>query len=174
MEASYTGFGIEEIFLLIGLRGRTGELVLESGNNLGSVLFHRGAILHAFSPYARAIGDLLVEDGVINEAELLEFLRLQKIREYCPLGTLVMRTGKVSFEAIELLVHEQIRQSVKEFSGWKNLNISFVEKAVAPFDAIHLPVHEFIRSDTLKTAYEAVTRMMVTKDESAAPAAPTM
>jgi hypothetical protein len=150
MNCEFAGFMLQDIFLLIGLKARTGELVLESGNNIGSMVFHDGKILQAFSPYSRAIGDLLVEKGVITEPELLKTLRLQKQHCMSPIGCLFLQTGKVSLEVIEMMVHEQIRQSVKEFITWDNLRISFLEKDIHPVDRIHLPVHEFLLPDTLK------------------------
>jgi hypothetical protein len=50
------------------------------------MLLHKGKILQAYSPYSRAIGDLLVEDGIISEAELLDTLKLQKMSPSSPLG----------------------------------------------------------------------------------------
>jgi hypothetical protein len=151
MKCEFAEFMLQDIFLLIGLKARTGELVLESGNNIGSMVFHDGKILQAFSPYSRAIGDLLVEKDIITESELLKTLRLQKQNCMSPIGCLFRQTGKVSLEAIEMMVHEQIRQSVKEFITWDKLRISFLEKDIHPVDRIHLPVHEFLRPDTLKS-----------------------
>jgi hypothetical protein len=50
------------------------------------------------------------------------------------------------------MVHEQIRQSVKEFISWGKLRISFFEKDIHPFDRIHLPVHEFLPPDVVKAS----------------------
>jgi len=158
--------------LLIGLQARTGELIIESGNSIGSMIFHEGKILQSFSPYARAIGDLLVEGGALTEAELMEILRSQKTEGYSPVGFLLMRAGKVSFEVIEMMVHEQIRQAVKAFKGWNDLSFSFVDKVIDPFDAIHLPVYEFIDNETLRTAMDSLSHMVRAKDESAPKAAP--
>ena|SRR3990172_7414267 len=166
------GFSIESILLLIGLQARTGELIIESGNSIGSMIFHEGKILQSFSPYARAIGDLLVEGGALTEAELMEILRSQKTEGYSPVGFLLMRAGKVSFEVIEMMVHEQIRQAVKAFKGWNDLSFSFVDKVIDPFDAIHLPVYEFIDNETLRTAMDSLSHMVRAKDESAPKAAP--
>lgn len=163
-----SGLTVDEIVLALGLRKRTGELVLESGNNIGSMLFHEGLVLHAFSPYSRAIGDLLVEDGVLSELELIEILKLQKSESHVPLGSLVMRAGKVSLEVVEMLVHAQIREAVKTFRGWDNINVSFVSKEVTPFDTIALPVHEFVDLDSLHLALEALEEMVRLKSESAA------
>lgn len=74
------------MLFIIGMQLRTGELVLEFGNNIGTMLLQKGKILQAFSPYSRAIGDLLVEDGIINDAELLDTLKLQKMSSFSPLG----------------------------------------------------------------------------------------
>ena len=158
--------------LLIGLQARTGELIIESGNSIGSMIFHDGKILQSFSPYARAIGDLLVEGGAVTEVELLEILDAQKNKGYSPVGFMLMKAGKVSFEVIEMMVHEQIRQAVKAFKGWNDLSFSFVDKVIDPFDAIHLPVYEFIDNETLRTAMDSLSHMVRAKDESAPKAAP--
>jgi hypothetical protein len=152
MNCESTGFIFQDLLLLIGLKARTGELVIESGNNIGSMIFHNGNVLQAYSPYSRAIGDLLVEKGVISEAELLEFLLEQKKNNNAPLGSLLVKREKVGFSVIEAMVQKQIRESVKDFTVWKNLTISFVEKEIRPFDSIHLSTHEFILPETLKSA----------------------
>lgn len=149
MNAASSGFTLQDILLLIGLEGRTGELVVESGNNIGTLLFHEGRILLAFSPYTRAIGDRLVEKGLLTDAELLDVLKQQMTGPHTPVGALLLKTGKVTFPMIESMVHEQIRAAVKDFSAWKPLDYSFQNKAVTPFDTIHLTVHEFISPDLL-------------------------
>ena len=158
--------------LVIGLQARTGELIIESGNSIGSMIFHDGKILQSFSPYARAIGDLLVEGGAVTEVELLEILDAQKNKGYSPVGFMLMKAGKVSFEVIEMMVHEQIRDAVKVFKAWKDLSFSFVDKVIDPFDAIHLPVYEFIDNETLRTAMDSLSHMVRAKDESAPKSAP--
>jgi hypothetical protein len=131
---------------------RTGELVLESGNNIGSILFHEGKILQAISPYSRAIGDLMVEDGLISEAELLDALMLQKKSVYSPLGELLLKNGKVTIGVIEKMVQEQIRESLKEFLSWKDVNFSFVKKDIQSSNRMFVLSHEFISPDTLRSA----------------------
>lgn len=152
MKANSLELSVADILFLIGVQARTGELVVESGNNIGTMLFHRGKILQAFSPYSRAIGDLLVEEGVITEGDLLETLKLQKKDTYAPLGALLLKTGKVTLEVIEMMVHEQIRKAVTDFQSWDGLNLSFTHKDIKPFDRIHLPPQEFIPPDTLHAA----------------------
>ena len=104
MNAETSGFALQDILLLIGIEGRTGELVVESGNNIGTLLFHEGKILLAFSPYTRAIGDLLVEQGVLTDAELLDVLKQQMTGPHTPVGTLLLKTGRVTFSVIENMV----------------------------------------------------------------------
>ena len=151
MKTNTSGFLLNDILLLVGMQGRTGELVLEAGNNIGTMLFHKGMILQAFSPYSRAIGDLLVEGGVINDSELMKMLKQQKNSAYAPLGSLLLKMGKVSFEVIEMMVQEQIRTAVKEFQTWNSTHYSFQDKDIQPYDRIHVNVHEFIVPDTLQS-----------------------
>jgi hypothetical protein len=61
MNSEASGFSLQDVLFIIGLQLRTGELALESGNNIGTTLLHKGKILQAFSPYSRAIGNLLVK-----------------------------------------------------------------------------------------------------------------
>ncbi len=147
-----SGFSVCDVLFLVGIQSRTGELVLESGNNIGSVVVHNGMILQAYSPYSRAIGDLLVEEGIITETELLEALASQKKDMNMRLGKLLRETGKVTIEVIERLVHEQIRKAIGDFESWENIHFSFITKEISPFDRINMPVREFIRPDTIKTA----------------------
>jgi len=171
MDGKTSGFSIEGILLLLGLEKRTGELVMESGNNIGSMLFHEGRILQAFSPYTRALGDLLVDDGVLTDTELIDVLKLQKSEPDRPVGSMLMRAGKVGFEIVEMMVHEQVRQAVSVFSTWNEICFSFVDKDIQPFDTIHLTVHEFVNPETLKSALDSLSRMITVKSEQA-PAQP--
>jgi len=83
---------------------------------------------------------------------LFDTLKLQKMNSDVPLGALLLKTGKVSFEIIEMMVHEQIRKAVKEFQSWENLNFSFTHKDIKPFDRIYLPLQEFIQPETINAA----------------------
>lgn len=157
MKGTTLNFQLHDILLLIGIQGRSGELVIESGNNIGTLFFHKGNILQGFSPYSRAIGDLLVEDGLLTEEELMATLQLQKKSQYAPLGALLLKTGKVSLEVIESLVHTQIRQAIKEFTLWTNINYNFTDKEVNPYDRIHLHVHEFIPPVILQSATKFIS-----------------
>jgi hypothetical protein len=168
MHGKLTGFSLQDVLLLIGAQGRTGELDLESGNNIGSMLFHEGKILHASSPYSRAIGDLLVEDGLISEADLIRTLALQKNNHDVPLGVLLLKTGTITFEIIEMMVHEQIRDAIKEFASWKGVLYSFTHKDIKPYDRISLPVSEFVGAEVLLSA----VRYLSTPIQVESPAAP--
>lgn len=149
MSCKFSGFSLQDVLILTSLQSRTGELELEAGNNMGTILFHEGCILFAFSPYSRAIGDLLVEDGVITDGELIQALKVQKNGPHVPIGSILIQTGKVSFDIIEMMVHEQIRRSLTEFATWKGMNFHFNEKAMMPYDTIHLKVSEFISAEVL-------------------------
>lgn len=147
-----TGFGFEDLLLLIGMKGLTGEVVIESVNNIGNMIFQEGKILQASSPYSRAIGDILVDQGFITMENLLETLQEQKQMGLVPIGSMFMKAGKVDFETIETMVHWQIRQAIRDFLSWKNPDVSFVEKEVMRMDSIDLPVYEFVSAENLKAA----------------------
>jgi len=160
MNCDANGFTLQDILFIIGLHERSGELELESGNNIGLIHFYKGKILHASSPYSRAIGDLLVEDGVISELELIETLKRQKTDERVPLGSMFLKSGKVSFEVIEMMVHDQIRNSLKEFERWSDFKFRLSIKDIKPFDRIHLTVYEFILPETLDNSVKFVSKII--------------
>ena len=160
MKSASLDLTLIDILLVLAIRERTGELVVESGNNIGTIVLYKGRILQAFSPYSKAIGDLLVESGKITDSELIETLKLQKRTAYCPLGSLLFKMGRVTMEMIEQMVHEQIRSSVKEFSSWPNVQFNLAVKNVTPCDGIYLGVKEFLPSEILDSlnnflAYES-------------------
>jgi hypothetical protein len=152
MQNNSLDLSFADVLFIVAMRERTGELVVESGNNIGTMLFHRGEIIQAFSPYSRAIGDLLVENGMITESELIETLKIQKRNEHAPLGALLLKLGKVTFEVIEMMVHEQIRRALKEFQSWQDVNLSFNEKELKSYDRISLSVHEFMPQNIIEAA----------------------
>jgi hypothetical protein len=166
MNSRITGFNVPDMLLLIAMQGLTGELELESGNNIGSILFYQGRILHALSPYSRAIGDLLVEDGLVTETELIDTLKLQKTQAQTPLGCLFLNSGRVSFEIIEMMVHAQIREAVKEFLSWEHLAFGFVKKDIQPYDKINMVVHEFIPPTLLTSAKQYLCDVTANQQQS--------
>lgn len=161
MNSAQNGFSVYDFLLLVGSQGRIGELVLESGNNIGSIVVHEGKVLQAYSPYSRALGDLLVDEGVITEAELLDTLAEQRRNTAIPLGTMLMKTGKVTFALIEKMVHSQIRTAIGDFSKWENVNYSFVAKDIRPFDRIHITALELIPAEILHAVKEYLDSRVV-------------
>lgn len=167
MGFAQSGFSLQDVMLLIGIEGRSGELVVESGNNIGSLLFHEGRILLAFSPYTRAIGDLLVEQGILTDAELLDVLKQQRTGPHTPVGALLLNSGKVNFQHIEMMVQEQIRKAIKDFLTWKDVDCTFQKRDVKPFDSINLPVYEFLTPETVKAALVFVAGLTTTHNPAA-------
>jgi hypothetical protein len=80
-----------------------------------------------------------------------------------------LKTGKVTIEVIEMMVHEQIRQSMKDYQSWKVLTVTFVDKDIQPYDRIHLPTHEFISPEILRSA--EIFFSMVLSKQAAPPSA---
>lgn len=102
MNCVFSGFSFQDVLLLVGATARSGELVLESGNNIGSIIFHSGRILQAFSPYSRAIGDLLVDEAIISDAELIEMLQEQKKRPTARSEVCSSKPGRSAMKKLKL------------------------------------------------------------------------
>ena len=104
---------------------------------------------------------------------MLDTLKLQKMIASSPLGGMFLKTGKVTIEVIEMMIHAQIRQSMKEFQSWKDLTVTFVEKNIQPYDRIHLPTHEFISPANLWSA-ELFISTAISKQAASPPATPSL
>ena len=61
---------LADVMQFIHLGRRTGTLSLQRGSELGEITFHHGAIVGARSPASRKIGELLLEEGILEQADL--------------------------------------------------------------------------------------------------------
>jgi len=43
---------------------------------------------------------------------------------------------------------------MQDFQSWNDINFSFADKDLQPFDNIHLPIHNFISQEILQSAVD--------------------
>lgn len=56
---------------------------------------------------------------------------------------------------------------MKEFSTWPNMNLSFIDKEIKPFDNIHLPVYEFLPEEVLNAGNQFFSKTINLQDRVA-------
>jgi hypothetical protein len=137
ISGSLQDVSVPEVMQFIYLGGRTGTLVLESGDQHAEVGFHRGRIISALGPGNKRLGDLLLEQGLVDLRQLTEALDAQeKTQPQRSLGQVLMGMGIVSDEVIKGAVAEQIEQTVYELVIWNEGSFEFQLDELRPVDDI--------------------------------------
>jgi hypothetical protein len=121
----------------IHLGRRTGTLSLQRGSEQGEITFHHGAIVGARSPSSRKIGELLREEGILDQAGLDEALRTQ-IQEQPgqSLGQILLSNGTVSMDAVRDAVRGQIEKTIYELVTWAHGSFVFELDTLKPVDDV--------------------------------------
>lgn len=139
------GYTLEDILLITALQKKTGELTLETERGRGTLRFLNGNIVDSDSPHMTAIGDLLVREGMVSAEDVEESLEKQKENPRAgKIGKIFVDSGRVDQKAISRMVKEQIFTAIQDFSTWKNVYFTFMEKDVLPSDDIHVTLTDII------------------------------
>ncbi len=87
---------LPDIFQIISLSKKTGTLIVRSRKGTGMVVFKSGQVIQAASDSIRdSLGNILVSQGMLDEASLSRALALQKQKSDTPLGMILVEIGAV-------------------------------------------------------------------------------
>lgn len=121
----------------IHLGRRTGTLSLQRGGEGAEITFHRGAIVGARSPRSRRIGELLVEEGILDRDALDAALAVQAGDEtHRSLGQILLAEGTVSMEEVRDVIRAQIERTIYELVTWAHGSFVFELDTLKPVDDI--------------------------------------
>jgi hypothetical protein len=151
IEGPLKELGLHDVFQLLDLSGKTGELRITSHlrSNEGTVFFDQGAIVFAtVRANPRRLGERLVHTGKVTPAEL-EHARAVQQREggRRRLGRIFVDAGTLTPRELEREVERQVEEVVFELLSWRDGFFSFTERALegAPADAfVRLPVERVL------------------------------
>ncbi len=128
---------LADVMQFIHLGRRTGTLTLQRGLDEGEITFHHGAIVGARSPASRRIGELLLEEGILDRAGLDQALRRQSELEPPPtLGQILLDDGSVPVDAVRDAVRGQIEKTIYELVTWAHGSFVFELDTLKPVDDI--------------------------------------
>jgi len=128
---------LADVMQFIHLGRRSGTLSLQRGADQGEITFHHGAIVGARSPASRKIGELLMEEGILDRGGLERALRLQE--ETAPdhtLGQILLSHGDVPMDAVRDAVRGQIEKTIYELVTWAHGSFVFELDTLKPVDDI--------------------------------------
>ncbi len=174
---------LPDIFQIISLSKKTGTLVVRSRKGTGMIVFKSGQVIQAGSDTIRdSLGNILVSQGMIDQADLTAALAAQKGSPDKPLGMLLVEMGATSTKVIEDVVRQQIEEIISDLLDWEEGFFNFELGEISPKDTIEVNTQDFLLKAGISAEYLLMesTRLLdeKRKDQSkrggpaAAPAAP--
>ncbi len=145
---------LPDIFQIISLSRKTGALVVRSRKGTGMVVFRNGQVVQAGSDVIRdTLGNILVSQGMIDQAALAAALSAQKKNPDKPLGMLLTESGAVAAKVIEDVVRQQIEEIVSDLLAWEEGFFNFELGDVAPNDRIEVDTQDFLLKSGISTEF---------------------
>jgi len=155
--------GTADLLFLIRMRGMTGELLLQRGDEDACLVFEQGRLIRATSSaVSQRLGELLVHLGRLTEPQLAQALADQ-VRDPAlrPLGARLVEQGLISDADLADVLTCQAEEILYRALAWQDGTFTFVTRPVAS-RAVPLPEINVERLvlDALRLAdeHEAVRR----------------
>ena len=132
-------FGLGDIFQLIGIQRKTGELTLEADGDLVTIKFMDGQVVGADTRSASVedlLGAVLVRTGRLTSKQLTQALALQK-QTLQRLGFILVKNGLINEEELIEALRVQSLQIVYRLFRWTSGNYCFVAADNLDYDEKH-------------------------------------
>jgi hypothetical protein len=143
---------VADALQFIHLGGRTGTLTLTQGELTAEIGFHGGRIVNAWGPGSKRLGELLIENGVIDAPLLAAALKQQEEEQpRRSLGQVLMAMNAVMPEAMYRAVEQQIERTVYDLVSWSTGTFNFALDQVKPIDDIAVVPGDVVRPLNLDT-----------------------
>jgi predicted transcriptional regulator len=140
LQGSIKDFGLPDIFQLIGLQRKTGILTLRRGEEQVTVAFENGMVVNADTSAKRIedrLGNLLVKQGKISEAQLEEVLQRQKATLQ-RVGHILVAGNFISAQDLKNALLVQINQNVFKLFRWKAGDYHFEPTEKVEYDRANI------------------------------------
>ncbi len=145
---------LPDIFQIISLSKKTGTLVVRSRRGTGMVVFKDGQVIQAASDSIRdSLGNILVSQGMLDEAALSKALALQKQEPEKPLGMILMDMGAVAAQTLQSVIRKQIEEIIYDLLDWEEGFFNFELGEIVPKDTIEIDTQEFLLKSGISAEY---------------------
>jgi hypothetical protein len=154
---------LPDIFQIISLSKKTGTLVVKSRKGSGMIVFKNGQVVQAGSDVIRdSLGNILVSQGMVDQADLAAALARQKMSPDKPLGMILVETKATTAQVIENVVRQQIEEIIYDLLAWEEGFFNFELGDVAPKDKIEIDTQDLLLKSGLSAEYLLMegTRML--------------
>jgi hypothetical protein len=148
IEGSLRDFGLHDIFQLLYLSRKTGELrvVREPSGLRGGVIFSGGAVVSAeVDEPAPRLGYMLLNAGKITEGDLHRADQLRASQPGRSWKEIFESLGVVASDDLERYARFQVEEFVYEILGWQDGRFSFAERPVTESESVTwIPVESLL------------------------------
>lgn len=118
--------GLADVCQLLSIGRKTGCLSITDRSRFGQVYFDRGRITFAMIVNRRdRIGDILVRDGAIDHAQLMDAVDAQKQHPDRRLGELLLAQGHIDADTLNACIRHQIEEAIYYLFAWRRGNFHF-------------------------------------------------
>jgi Domain of unknown function (DUF4388) len=145
---------LPDIFQIISLSKKTGTLVVRSRRGTGMVVFKDGQVIQAASDSIRdSLGNILVSQGMLDEAALSKALAFQKREPDKPLGMILTDMGAVAAQTLQSVIRKQIEEIIYDLLDWEGGFFNFELGEIVPKDTIEIDTQEFLLKSGISAEY---------------------
>jgi hypothetical protein len=145
---------LPDIFQIISLSKKTGTLVVRSRRGTGMVVFKDGQVIQAASDSIRdSLGNILVSQGMLDEAALSKALAFQKREPDKPLGMILTDMGVVAAQTLQTVIRKQIEEIIYDLLDWEGGFFNFELGEIIPKDTIEIDTQEFLLKSGISAEY---------------------
>lgn len=120
-------FSMDDLFFLVGLKKKSGHLMVKNEGQAFVAHFHNGVLVHIQNqknPENSRIGTMLLNGGFISKNQLDDSLARHR-RTGQPLGYILVNAGYISREKLRGPLRLQIEEYIQKLFSWKNGTFSF-------------------------------------------------
>lgn len=123
-------FRLPDLLEFLRMQRSTGTLVLSSRRGAGLIRLSEGQLTGASAPATPRLGQLLVQQGAIDERLLREIVEQQRLTEKLQeepalLGMLLVKKKLVGLERLNEAMTEQLLSALAELMEWKTGQFAF-------------------------------------------------
>jgi hypothetical protein len=136
LEGTIKDFGLPDIFQLIGLQRKTGNLTLSSEKESVTVTFENGMVVMADSSSKRLedrLGNVLVKQGKLGKERLEEALETQK-QTLQRLGHILSTSSFITGKDLRDALQVQVSQIVFKVFRWRDGHYNFAPADTVDYD----------------------------------------
>jgi len=136
----------------IHLGQRTGTLVLKSAGRTAMIGFHGGKLVSAQVPGQPKLGDLLVDEGLVDRGVLEDAVADQTLGEgRRTIGQILLDDGHVQTQELRDVVVQQIEGAISRVVQWDAGSFEFVLNKLRPVDDVAIYPGDLVPDADLNT-----------------------